>query len=655
VSGEQQRRRLAVIGGGMTAHRLCERLVDLGVTRRIRVVVFAEEAGPAYDRVQLTALVGGSAAASLALSPLAWYAGHGIDWRERDRVERVDADERVIATGRAAYHFDAVTFATGSQPLRPDVPGAELPGVHVYRTRADVAGVAAAARECGARGGRAAVLGGGLLGLEVASALAERGCEVAIFERGPRLLPRQLDERASRLLDVHVRARRFELHTGAALRAIERGPLGVRLRLASGKAHDVEFLVVAAGVRPRDELARAAGVDCHPAGGIRVDDGLATSHAGVYAIGEVARHRDRLYGLVAPGLAMADVLAARLAGRDARFAEVAPATRLKLPGIEVSVVGDSLGAGRDQRVLVHESSVHSRSLVLRAGQLAGAISVGAWPGWHAVQEAVARGARVRPASERRFQREGELWGPSAARPVTVWSDDAIVCSCAGVSCGALRRALADGHGSVVALAAATRAGTLCGSCRPLVGELCGAPPARIAEVPVRGLLTAAAAVGVLAIALVAVPSVAPLESVQSQPAYDALWRDTFVRKLTGSAALALCCASLALSLRKRWRRFSLGSFARWRSLHAALGVAAMLAVAAHTGLRLGSHLDRALMIGFLALSALGGLAGATAALERRAPAGWGGRLRRLGHAAHLLVFWPFLALVGFHVWKVLWF
>lgn len=646
--------RLVIVGGGMAAHRLCQQLVTRGAAERFRVTVLSDEDGLAYDRVHLSDVLGGRAVEELVLSPEDWYRAHEVQWLPKARADSIDLARRTVTSSRGhVLPFDRLVLATGSSAIRPSIPGSDLPGVFTYRTREDVEAIAAAADEAARGRGRAVVVGGGLLGLEAASALADRGCEVTILERGPRLMPRQLDAGAARRLYDAVVGRGYALELGAELQRIEGDGARLRVALQQDWSIEADLVVFAIGVRPNDEVARRAGVVCHQAGGIVVDDTLETSVHRVHAIGECARHRDTLYGLVAPSYSMADALARQLLGDATPFEGVAPGTRLKLPGIEVSVVGDSLGGHRDDRALSWQDDVRYRSLTVRAGRLVGATSVGEWDGWARVQEAVAREARVRVGHERRFRDEGQLWRSPGARPIARWSDDAIVCTCTGVTCGALRAAVADGCGSSAALASATSASTVCGSCRPLLEELSGETTSASGRLDT-GLLVAAFA-GLSIALLVALGPPVPLTQSVRELAYDEIWRDPWLRKLTGFTTLGVCVASLVLSLRKRLPAVQRGAFGAWRRVHAFLGVAGVVGVGVHTGLRLGAGLDLALMTTFLGLTVLGAGAGAAAALERRLSPAAAGRLRRFGRNAHVLVFWPFLVLVGFHVFKVFWF
>jgi len=650
------RRGVALIGNGIAGLRLCERLADLGSAERATTTVFGEETRPAYDRVRLGEALRNGAADRLTLRDASWYAGRGIELRLGCRVVEVDARARVLRCANgASFAFDRLVLATGSAAVIPPIPGLSLPGVHAYRTLDDALQIRSAGCAAATSGARVAVLGGGLLGLEAARLLQQLGCDVIVIERAPHLLPRQLPLVASRALEARLRELALDLRANVRLQEVARAGERLRLALSDGTSVEAALLVVAVGVRPRDELARAAGIACHAEGGIIVDDALRTSHDGVFAIGECVRHRASVPGLAAPVLAMAETLAANLMGAARRFEGGAYVTRLKADGLEVSAIGDTLAAGSSTELLCHESKTATRCVVLANGRAIGAAAVGSWPELPHLHASIAGARRVGRRALERFQRVGELGRSDAWLPPLEWQEAAIVCACHGVTAGALRAALMAGARTPAMLRERTGAGTGCGSCGALVEAWAGVEPTGAQRFPARGLGIAAA----LALALVALFAASSparfAESLEAQLAIERLWTNAGVRQVTGFGALALAGGTLALSLRRRWPRLLRGPLARWRTLHGVVGALALAAVLVHTGLRAGRNLDRALFASLLLIAVVGALAGIAAALEPLVPAPARARLRLATARAHTLAFWPFPVLAAAHVLKVYWF
>jgi nitrite reductase (NADH) large subunit len=287
--------------------------------------------------------------------------------------------------------------------------------------------------------------------------------------------------------------------------------------------------------------------------------------------------------------------------------------------------------------------------VVERGRLIGAIRVGDFAEAGRLQEAVARARRVMPWQAWRFSRQGSLWPEANLGGVADWPDGVTVCSCTGVTRGALGRALASGCATPQALAAATGASTVCGSCRPLLAELAGVTLEKAPEKGGRPL--AVAGVGsIVLLSVLVLLSVPYAPSVQVPWSWDVLWRESFWKQASGYAVLGLTVLALLLSLRKRIRKLALGEFAHWRVVHAVVAALTLAGLAVHTGGRLGANLNLVLMLAFLAVVALGAGAGGVVAMEHRLGSR-GARLRRAWTWVHLLAFWPVPVLLGMHVLK----
>ncbi|ADL48974.1 nitrite reductase large subunit NirB [Micromonospora aurantiaca (nom. illeg.)] len=461
--------RLVVVGNGMVGQRFVEALRARDTDGRWRVTVLAEERRPAYDRVRLSAVFDGVDAGELNLhTPDA-----GVDLRLGEPATGVDRARRVVTTAAGEYPYDALVLATGSYAFVPPVDGTDLPGVFVYRTLDDLAAIREHAR--GRRTG--AVIGGGLLGLEAANALRLLGLVTSVVEFAPRLMPVQVDEAGGAMLRRYVEELDVTPYLGVATTALRPGPDGTvaALDLADGRSLDAELVVVAAGIRPRDELARMAGLPLGPRGGVLVDTACRTADERIWAVGECAAVDGVCHGLVAPGYATAEVVADRLLGGAATFPGADTATKLKLLGVDVASFGDAHGVtpGCLDVTYTDPATRSYAKLVLSddARTLLGGVLVGDASAYPALRASVGGPLPAPPLAL--LAPAGGAGAGAGALPAT-----AQVCSCNAVTRADLDAAIAGGATDVPALKACTRAGTSCGSCVPMLKQLLDAAGVR---------------------------------------------------------------------------------------------------------------------------------------------------------------------------------
>lgn len=454
--------RLLVVGNGMSADRLLDDLISRGCDHEITVV--GEEPGPAYNRILLTKLLGGTDADMITTRTSDWYASNGIRLVSGRWVQRLDTSTRVAHIGNGeTLDYDVAVLATGSSAIVPPVTGVldrrhrRTPGVHLFRTIEDALALQAETDPSFGRR-RVVVVGGGLLGLEAAKAMADLGHGVTLVHSGATLLNAQLDAVGGMLLRAAVARLGIAVVLGRTESVLARGHVEA-VRLDDGRTFDADTVIFATGVRPRIETATASQLDTNRA--IVVDDRMRTSAPGVFAIGECAELDGTTYGLVAPCWDQAAVVADLLTGKDARYVGSPVSSRLKVTGVEVASMGAfEAECDSDQVVqVIEERRGIYRKLVVRDGRLAGAVLVGD-------PDSAPRLARLFERGEQLPPNPVDLFcSPSAFGAVAV---DADVCNCNRVGEPALLAAINAGASSVEELRQATRAGTGCGSC---VGSL----------------------------------------------------------------------------------------------------------------------------------------------------------------------------------------
>ncbi|GAB3440226.1 nitrite reductase large subunit NirB [Massilia solisilvae] len=465
--------KVIVIGHGMVGHKFVETLAS-GMPGA-QLTVLCEEARPAYDRVHLSEYFSGRSADELTLVAPGFFERHNIELKLNARAAAID---RVTKTVRLAsgelLGYDKLVLATGSSPFVPPIPGRERADCFVYRTIEDLE----AMQECGNRSRSGVVVGGGLLGLECAKALRDMGLTAHVVEFAPQLMAVQVDEPGARVLRGRIEELGVTVHTHKNTQEIVDGEQARhRMRFADGSHLDTDMIVFSAGIRPRDELARSAGLATGPRGGVAIDDRCLTSDPDIYAIGECAAWNGQLFGLVAPGYDMARTAARHLAGQAAAFTGADLSTKLKLLGVDVASIGDAHGSTPDSRsyqLLDERKQVYKKIVVSGCGKrLLGAVLVGDAGEYGTLLQAMLNQTELPESPEFMILPQAD----GKARPalgVAALPATAQVCSCNDVSKGALCAAVADGATTLAALKAATCAGTTCGGCVPLVTQVLNA-------------------------------------------------------------------------------------------------------------------------------------------------------------------------------------
>lgn len=464
-------KRLVVIGNGMAPGRALDHLFERA-PGEYAVTIFNAEPRVNYDRIMLSPVLSGEKAfEDIVIHDDDWYAAHDVTLHKGKRVTQIDRDaKRVTAIDGTTADYDQLLIATGSSPFIIPVPGHDLPGVLAYRDLDDVDAMVEAAK-CG---GRAVVIGGGLLGLEAAVGLKMQGMDVTVIHLAPTLMERQLDEPAGHLLAAEIERRGIEVLTGANTKEVLGTERVEGVRLADGRDIPCDLVCMAVGIKPASQLAADAGLTVER--GIVVGDDMRTSDPDIFAVGECVQHRGQCYGLVAPLYEMAKVVAAQLCSDcDAEYLGSQVSTKLKVTGVDLFSAGDfAAGDDREEIVLRDAAKGIYKRLVLQDNKIVGAVFYGdtadsAWFFQH-----------IKDGTDVTEYRDTLIFGPAFAgggavdpmAAVAALPGDAEICGCNGVCKAKIQDTIvAKGLTSLDDVKAHTKASASCGSCTGLVEQL----------------------------------------------------------------------------------------------------------------------------------------------------------------------------------------
>lgn len=456
----------------MVGHRFLEAIQDRNLTEQYEVVTFCEEPRPAYDRVHLSEYFADSDADALSLVKENFFADSGITCHIGDQVVTIDRDRKVVISKKGLeLSYDRLVLATGSYPFVPPIPGNDRPNSFVYRTIEDLEAIQAAGNDAQV----GVVVGGGLLGLEAANALKQMGVETHVVEFAPRLMALQIDEWGGLLLKNKIEELGVKVHTSRATTEIIDGEnCKHRLCFSDGEFLETDIVLYSAGIRPRDELARACGLEIGQRGGIVIDNHCRTSDDDIFAIGECALWNNQIFGLVAPGYQMAEVVADFLQADDTQFRGADMSTKLKLLGVDVASIGDAHGnteGAKSYSFIDERSGIYKKIVVSENGKkLLGSVLIGDAEDYGTLLQYKLNDIDLpeHPDDLILPQRDGKA---STGLGVDALPASAQICSCNNVSKGQLVDAIEGGVHTLGELKSCTSAGTSCGGCAVLVGQI----------------------------------------------------------------------------------------------------------------------------------------------------------------------------------------
>jgi len=638
---------IAIIGAGPVGMRVAEE-----VLKRIpnaSVTLFGNEPAQPYNRVQLSALLAGEIKREEIFIDLpSVKTGQKFQY-EVATIRAIDTNEKLLIDNQGRYfYYQKLILAVGAKAFIPNIQGKDLQGVYSFRHLNDTESLFT--RVCRSRS--VVVMGGGLLGLEAAKGLLRFGTKVTLIQQGEYLMNRQLDKKAGELLAAKVKKLGIELILNEGVREIV-GKLRVEaVRTRSGKLIQCDTVLMCTGISPNINLARTSGI--RVAKGIVVNDAMQTSNPNVYAVGECVEHQGKTYGLVQPGYEQALVAAKNIRGEVSAYKGSALSSQLKVVNEQVSSLGEvsNLIQSPKQIEYVWQDKVEGiyRKVIVKKGKLIGAVSIGEWADYPRLQQLYADGQRIHSWQLWRFKLTGKLWADADARH---WPGETTVCSCQGICKSSIDKHIKQGITELDALSQASGAGQVCGSCKPVLSLLLGSKAEKEKAWPIIFSLSFFSLL-VVALLLV-VPATQVADSVLSVPWHEKIWNDKFMKQVTGFSLLGFTAVGLLMSLRKRLNWTWMGQFSTWRFTHLVLGLFCVAGLMLHTGFHFGENLNRWLMLNFLAVTSLGGLAGFAIALTHKLNPSKVKKIRKGLSFIHILVAWPLPLLLIFHIISVYYF
>lgn len=461
--------KLVVIGAGMASGKLLEKLREMAPDG-FDITLFGAEPRGNYNRIMLSpVLAGDKTYEEIVTHDADWYRANDIHCRFGEAVVKIDRKRKRVISADGVTDYDKLVVATGSASFFIPVQGKDLPGVIGFRDLDDVNDMLDAAKT---ENGNAVIIGGGLLGLEAAAALHEQGMNVTVLHLMPHLMERQLDPAAGYLLQRELEGRGIKVICEAHTNAILGKDRVEAVTLEDGTVIGADIVVMAAGIRPETRIATEAGL--HVARGIAVDDAMRTSDPDIFAVGECVEHDDVVYGLVAPLYDMAKVLARTLTGQKARFVTPAVSTKLKVTGVDLFSVGD-FADGDDREEIVFRDPARGvyKRIILQEDRIIGVVMYGD------TDDSSWFFGLLKSAEDISDMRDTLIFGPAfqggaAMDPlaaVAALPDEAEICGCNGVCKGKIVTAIHAGANTLDAVKSITKAGSSCGTCLGLVGQL----------------------------------------------------------------------------------------------------------------------------------------------------------------------------------------
>ncbi|WNZ55319.1 FAD-dependent oxidoreductase [Microbulbifer sp. JMSA003] len=648
-----------IIGTGPVGVRCAQKLLEF--CDEAQIVIYGAETESPYNRVKLSQYLSSHVELEELDNPILSQSDHRLAEYIDRKIVSIDRSKKTVTDAAGNIQpYSKLIIATGSNPIIPKIPGADLPGVYPFRSLRNTNDLL----ELREQNADICVIGAGALGLEAATALKTPKNNITLQSRG-HLLSGLLGEEGEEFLKSALTALGVELKISDSLTSIEESDSKRLLTFESGEKIPVDAIVLCTGIKPEISLAEQSGLSTKR--GIVVNEWMQTSDPDIYAVGECAEFDKKVYQLVRPGYEQAESCCSHIRRNHSGKSLSQPYSgtytdiQLKIAHIPCGIMGEVTPENLNQQEGV-ESHVYRnrfkgiyRRLFIKGEYIVGAIYIGSWDEANELRQTVAQEQKISLRTLKDFESEGRVFAKKSGNSIKDFPDSYLVCQCNSVTKGELCKAISAGKRNLNELQQATTAGSVCGSCRPLMAELLDVPAPNLVMRHSKGILITSV-LSLILIALAFLMPPAPVSpSVQTALFWEKLWYDNFWKQVTGYTILAMCLFTAALSIRKRWNKLSLGHVDHWRYAHSVTGLIALLALAVHSGFRLGENLNLALMLVFLTATATGSLVGVFMArnhhwtdLKLREHRKWWSRV-------HYALLWALPVLLAYHIFAVYYF
>lgn len=632
---------IVIIGNGPVGIKAANLILE--TTSDLDVIIFGEEKSKPYNRVQLSLFLAGKVTEAQLDNSIDSCENNRITEYLGRRVINIDRESKtVIDDSGATTQYSKLILALGAHPTVPKLKNTHIQGVHQFRTIDGTNELLKSKKSCK----NIYIVGSGPLGLEAAFAMKQPNNNVTLQVRN-QLLGNYFNDDAQQVLIDYIAASGIKISFRNSIKKIIGTDAVTAIETENGEQVDCDCLIFCTGIAPNVSLAKKIGLETSH--GIIVDKYTRTSDESIYAIGDCSEFREKTFGVVSPGFKQAKSCVEHIAGHLHEFQEELPHVQVKFNDYTTAYYGEmDVNNGEFYSYTNRLKGIY-RKLILKDNRLVGVILIGNWEEENEIKIAVNENRKFRAKALTKFEETGLLINKPQELQVKNLPEDYVVCLCQNVTKGELSNAMKSGCRTIETLGESTKAGTVCGSCKPLLANLLDKPAPNLVMRHQKEIFVASIISIVLILLTVFFEPLSVTQSVQMEWHLEKLWFDNFWKQVSGFTLLGLCLIACALVLRKRLKKFNFGHVDTWRYAHSIIGIIALFILMIHTGVRMGANLNFILMSVFLAATMTGSLVGVFMSKNHH----WSDHKLRQHRfwwsRVHYTLLWMLLPLLIFHI------